>query len=240
MLKAEINKQDTKHGKMDMPFKNLNRFAGMNKGGNVKKTRWFAEGGRTLADDETMLVPYTKLSEKKKAEMVAARARDFKEAEAEQKRPAVSRALDTAYKYHPLLPSKLRKDMGDSAAEDAARREDRYLKAKEEQDNPVLPKGALYGDDVPHKIDRKARLFKKGGNVKDTKWVPPWANKGKAKAEGEDKAKGKAMKFAKGGGIESRGKTKGTIVKMASGGAVKGFARGGGIESRGKTRGKMC
>ena len=50
----------------------------------------------------------------------------------------------------------------------------------------------------------------------------------------EEKEMG-AKKFAKGGGIESRGKTKGTIVKMAAGGAVKGFARGGGIESRGKT-----
>ena len=45
--------------------------------------------------------------------------------------------------------------------------------------------------------------------------------------------------YARGGGIESRGKTKGTMVKMAEGGVVK-FARGGGIESRGKTRGKMC
>jgi hypothetical protein len=39
-----------------------------------------------------------------------------------------------------------------------------------------------------------------------------------------------APKFAKGGGIESKGKTKGKVVKMA---------RGGGIESRGKTRGKF-
>jgi hypothetical protein len=45
--------------------------------------------------------------------------------------------------------------------------------------------------------------------------------------------------YARGGGIESRGKTKGAMVKMATGGVVK-FARGGGIESRGKTRGTMC
>ena len=36
--------------------------------------------------------------------------------------------------------------------------------------------------------------------------------------------------YARGGGIESKGKTKGKVVKMA---------RGGGIESRGKTRGKF-
>jgi len=44
--------------------------------------------------------------------------------------------------------------------------------------------------------------------------------------ESEHKSKG----YARGGGIEVRGKTKGTIVKMA---------RGGGIEVRGKTKGKM-
>ena len=38
-------------------------------------------------------------------------------------------------------------------------------------------------------------------------------------------------KMAKGGGVESKGKTKGTVVKMA---------KGGGIESKGKTRGRMC
>ena len=41
-------------------------------------------------------------------------------------------------------------------------------------------------------------------------------------------------KFAKGGGIESRGKTKGTIIRMAAGGSVS--ARADGIAQRGKTR----
>jgi hypothetical protein len=47
-------------------------------------------------------------------------------------------------------------------------------------------------------------------------------------------------KYAKGGGIESRGKTKGTEVKMASGG--KCYAKGGSIDgcaTKGKTKGKM-
>lgn len=44
-----------------------------------------------------------------------------------------------------------------------------------------------------------------------------------------------AKKYARGGGIESRGKTKGTVIKMAGGGHV----RGGGCEQRGKTKGKM-
>lgn len=45
--------------------------------------------------------------------------------------------------------------------------------------------------------------------------------------------KGGMAKFAKGGGIESRGKTKGTIIKMAAGGSVS--ARADGIAQRGKT-----
>jgi hypothetical protein len=39
--------------------------------------------------------------------------------------------------------------------------------------------------------------------------------------------------------VQKKGLTEGRVVKMATGGIVK-FARGGGIESRGKTRGKMC
>lgn len=35
--KAKINKQNTRHGKMDMPFASLNKYAGMAKGGDVKK-----------------------------------------------------------------------------------------------------------------------------------------------------------------------------------------------------------
>jgi hypothetical protein len=44
-------------------------------------------------------------------------------------------------------------------------------------------------------------------------------------------------KFAKGGGIESHGKTKGTIVRMATGGSVSSASRrADGIAQRGKTR----
>jgi hypothetical protein len=44
--------------------------------------------------------------------------------------------------------------------------------------------------------------------------------------------------YAKGGGIESKGKTKGTVVKMASGGNVS--SRADGIAQRGKTKFTMC
>ena len=45
---------------------------------------------------------------------------------------------------------------------------------------------------------------------------------------------GGMAKYAKGGGIESSGRTKGTIIKMASGGSVS--ARADGIAQRGKTK----
>ena len=49
--------------------------------------------------------------------------------------------------------------------------------------------------------------------------------------------KGGSVNFAKGGGIESRGKTKGTIIRMASGGSVSSASRrADGIAQRGKTR----
>jgi hypothetical protein len=37
-----INKQDTQHGSMDMPFKSLKKFGGMKSGGKVRR---FKEGG---------------------------------------------------------------------------------------------------------------------------------------------------------------------------------------------------
>lgn len=44
------------------------------------------------------------------------------------------------------------------------------------------------------------------------------------------------VKYARGGGIESRGKTKGTIVKMATGGFVRAAD---GVAQRGKTKAKQ-
>jgi hypothetical protein len=46
--------------------------------------------------------------------------------------------------------------------------------------------------------------------------------------------RGGSVGFAKGGGIESRGKTKGTIIRMAAGGSVS--SRADGIAQRGKTK----
>ena len=76
-------------------------------------------------------------------------------------------------------------------------------------------------------IREKEYGYKKGGMpMKDGK---PAFMMGKKKMMG-----GGIAKYAKGGGIESRGKTKGTIIRMAAGGSVS--ARADGIAQRGKTR----
>lgn len=59
----------------------------------------------------------------------------------------------------------------------------------------------------------------KAEEAKEKKAFP--TKKAYAKAEAAMEGE-KVPKFAKGGGIESRGKTKGKIIKMACGGATKG------------------
>ena len=130
-----IAKQNTQHGKMDMPFSSLKQFSGMKGGGNVKYN--FEKSGKD-----------------------------------------------------------------------------------------VEKKGMKEGSKKEESFDRIQMKYAKGGSVMRSK---------------KDIARDQmAMApYAKGGGIESKGKTQGKMIKMATGGIVK-FARGGGIESRGKTRGKMC
>jgi hypothetical protein len=117
--KAVINKQDTRHGKMDMPFNKLNRFAGMKSGGFMKESK--AMVGKEVA----------------------------------------------------------------------------FMKKKGAPKSMIKHEAAEMG------------AMKKGGMAK----------------------------YARGGGIESRGKTKGTIVKMAAGGLAGGHKSADGIAQRGKTKG---
>ena len=100
-----------------------------------------------------------------------------------------------------------------------------------------------------HKSGGKIAGFKKGGAVmKESKGMmgkevafmkkkgAPASMIKHEKAEMGMK-RGGMMKYAKGGGIESRGKTKGTIIRMASGGSVSSASRrADGIAQRGKTR----
>jgi hypothetical protein len=108
------------------------------------------------------------------------------------------------------------------------------------------------------KLDLTGGGGKKGGVVKDSKVMAakemrfmkkkgaPASMMKHEKAEAGMKKGGMPMKggkpafmakFAKGGGIESRGKTKGTIIRMAAGGSVGSVSRrADGIAQRGKTK----
>jgi hypothetical protein len=92
--------------------------------------------------------------------------------------------------------------------------------------------------DMPFSQLNKYAGMREGGNVKNAQMEMRHAKAMKKaglpkKMVREEMAE--AKKYARGGGIESRGKTKGTVIRMASGGSV----RGGGCEMRGKTKGKM-
>jgi hypothetical protein len=74
--------------------------------------------------------------------------------------------------------------------------------------------------DVPPSVAKKfvgPKAHNDGGAVKEPqmkKPLPPFLMKGKK----DEKKPAKGKPFAKGGGIESKGKTKGKMVKMAMGG----------------------
>jgi hypothetical protein len=97
------------------------------------------------------------------------------------------------------------------------------------------------------KAEMGMKKFAEGGKMpmveKDGKMVPSFAADGKGQMKmggmaGMKKMMGGGMaKYAKGGGIEARGKTKGTMVRMATGGSVSSASRrADGIAQRGKTR----
>lgn len=71
---------------------------------------------------------------------------------------------------------------------------------------------------VPQSVGRK---FTKGDDMKHTKKM----------------AAGGKMEYARGGGIEHKGKTKGTMVKMAMGGSVS--KRADGVAKKGRTSCKV-
>jgi hypothetical protein len=87
------------------------------------------------------------------------------------------------------------------------------------------------------------RGMKKGGKVEEAgmvgKEVAFMKKKGAPKSmvkHEEAEMKG----YARGGGIESKGKTKGKMVKMAAGGMVgRASSRADGCAQRGKTKGKQ-
>jgi hypothetical protein len=278
--KAKINKQDTKHGKMDMPFTNLNRFAGMKKGGMMKKRRF--DGGGDVVDDSVE----PEVERKSFAAGISAKNREYKE-------PASKTAKSNLKNYGD------EKDSGPKEDTSPARNIKSVRKAalpSKEQLNTNAERMAKIGEGVAmalpvgrvakgaHDVGKAAsairnaatkyaetpamratskanearflsreasarnRLgskdiedFKKGGFMKESKAMVgkevAFMKKKGAPASMIKHEKAEMKGFAKGGGIESRGKTKGTMIRMASGGSVSSASRrADGIAQRGKTR----
>ena len=142
-VRGGINKQDTHHGKMDMPFNKLNRFAGMKAGGIMDK--------------------------------------------------GVEKKLPTS------------KQMGNLNMKTGGMKESKTMVGKEVD---FMKKKGAPASMIKHEAAEMGAM-KKGGMAK----------------------------YARGGGIESRGKTKGTIIKMAAGGLAGGHKSADGIAQRGKTKG---
>jgi hypothetical protein len=90
-------------------------------------------------------------------------------------------------------------------------------------------------------VESKAMMKKEIGFMKAKSAPKSMVKHEMAEAKGMKKggmACGGMKKYARGGGVESHGKTKGTMVRMASGGSVS--ARADGIASKGKTNCKIC
>ena len=66
-----------------------------------------------------------------------------------------------------------------------------------------------------------------------------FAKGGLADVKHENRSQSGSSRAGENTKIQKRGLTEGRELRMATGGAVKHFAKGGGIESRGKTKGRM-
>ena len=88
----------------------------------------------------------------------------------------------------------------------------------------------------------KGKTFKKGGMMKESKAMVgkemAFMKKKGAPASMMKHDTAEMMCMKKGGGIERKGKTQGTMIKMATGGSVS--RRADGIAQRGKTKFKNC
>jgi hypothetical protein len=87
------------------------------------------------------------------------------------------------------------------------------------------------------------RGMKKGGKVEDSEMVGKEVSFMKKKGAPKSMIKHEEAEmkgYARGGGIESKGKTKGKVIKMAAGGMVgRASSRADGCAQRGKTKGKQ-
>ena len=147
-----------------------------------------------------------------------------------------------------------RSDMAAMAREPAVNRTPTAAPARAAKANEAAPQRRSVLDvskntsDFFRRDNSNWNRFAKGGMMKESKAMvgkevafmkkkgAPASMIKHEKAEMSAMKKGGMAKYARGGGIESRGKTKGTIVKMAAGGLAGGHKSADGIAQRGKTK----
>jgi hypothetical protein len=224
--KQKINLQNTRHGAMDMPFKSLRKFAGMKAGGDIPNE-------------------YRKGREMKEKMMKGSNMPKMEPRMAAMRRPTqVSAAMPGMSSMmkkggmahggmHKMPNGKMMKNsamnmggMAKYAGGGSIRR-----MADGGMTAPMGPMAPQAPVDPRQLAAMQAAMQAQGG----APMAPPPAP---MPPPAPGMKRGGSVKFAKGGGIESRGKTKGTIIRMASGGSVSSASRrADGIAQRGKTRG---
>jgi len=246
MAKGGIAQANTHHGKLDLPFKQLNRMAGMKGGGSVKK---YAKGA-IVSEKDYKASGYGELRDYLNAKRGLTRRGET----AEQNTIIQSKAR--AARGEPPPPSNLgaidmrletanRQKAEALAAENKQTAQDnaREMRAKSQFGKLTDPGG---GDNLSQadmtQFDAKGGLMKeskmkKGGMARGGMKMP-MAMMSKLRTPTMAATKlGAVPAMAKGGGIESKGKTKGKVIKMAAGGSVSSASRrADGIAQRGKTK----
>lgn len=92
--------------------------------------------------------------------------------------------------------------------------EKKEMKSDLSQDKKMIKRAFSMHDKQEHKGSKTdLSALKKGGRI---------ASKGEHSVQKQSKRGAEIVKMARGGGIEVRGKTKGTMVKMCGGGMMKG------------------
>jgi len=253
--KAVINKQDTKHGKMDMPFNKLNRFAEMKTGGFMKESK--AMVGKEMAFMKKKGAPKSMIKHEA-AEMGAMKKggmpmKDGKPAFMQKKmmgggsvkkfreggvsedtraatRETVANRRQAADERAAVIEAKR---LGVENARKDAKSSRAYNHASRNYQREMLlnPPGTVSGsfskftDTVGDKMRGVGKLF---GSNRVT------SQDDEAQMQAREDVKG----YKKGGMPMKNGKPAFMQKKMMGGGMAK-YAKGGGIESRGKTKGMM-
>ena len=117
-----------------------------------------------LADDETRMKPYERLSRGAKQEMDLARRDALKQAEKDNEATPIADTVAKVISASPLN-RRANEDIADVEAK-AQRKKGRIQSAKDLADYKDMPNKTLYYDRVPEKIGRDQKLFKTGGAVK--------------------------------------------------------------------------